>query len=73
MRVIVSAGQIGFTEGLVGVLDRIRVTKSGMKRVFNLASPYNTSKRTKGILDSPAWEQALASIESVCDGSAFGF
>ena len=68
---VLFACQIGFTEGLIGVLDRIRVTTSGVQRVFNLAGSYNTSKRTKDIiLDSPK-EQVLASIESICDGSAF--
>ena len=71
MRVVFSADQIGFNEGLIGILDRKRVTKSDGKKMFNLARPYNTSKRTKDILDSPAKEQALASIESICDGSVF--
>ena len=53
---VLSASQIGFTESLIGVLDRIRVTTSGVERVFNLARPYNTSKRTKDMLDSPAKE-----------------
>ena len=68
---VFSAGQIGFTEGLIGVLDRTRVTKSGVKRMFNLAHPYITNKRARDVMDSPAKEQALASIESLCDGSAF--
>ena len=73
MRVVFSAGQMGFTEGLIDILDRKRVTKSGGKRVFILliARPYNTSKRMKDALDSPAKEQALASIESIFDGSAY--
>ena len=71
MRVVFSAGQMGFTEDLIDILDRKRVTKSGGKRVFILARPYNTSKRMKDALDSPAKEQALASIESIRDGSAY--
>ena len=71
MRVVLSARQIGFTEGFNGDLDRIRLTISGVKRVFNLARPYNTSTRTKDILDSPNKEQVLASVESICNGFAF--
>ena len=68
---VLSAGQIRFTVGLIGVLDRIRVTTSDVKRVYNLARPYNTSKRAKDIMDSLAKEKALASIEFICDGPAF--
>ena len=69
--VVLSADQIGFTEGFNGVLDRIRVTISDVKRVFNLARPYNTSKGTMYTLDSPTKDQALANVESICDGFAF--
>ena len=70
MRVVLSAPD-RIHRGFDSVLDRIRVRTSGVKRVFNLARSYNNSKRLNDILDSPAKEQALASIKSICDGSAF--
>ena len=60
----------GFFRGS-GRVHKIRVTTSGVERVFNLARPCNTSKRTKYVLGSPAKKQVFASIESIFDGSAF--
>ena len=65
MRVVVLSGQIGFTEGLTCVLDNnIKVTNTGVKRVFGLARPYVNSKRTKGIPEPLAKEQSLTSVDS---------
>ena len=64
MRVVVFAGQIKFTVGLTCVLDNIKVTDTGVKRVFGLARPYVNSKRTKGIPEPLAKEQSLTSVDS---------